>query len=403
MTWSLSCPPLSPAAMGQLHKKICIVLPYPPSYSETFLRTHIEKLSAVVSYVDRFPVLANDADASGTVCDSYGKLLETFKSTTHRYVLNPAKSLYLRNFLRAHRIDVVLAEFGECGVGALALCRQLQIPLVVHFHGSDAYSTEIIERQRNTYRKMFSYASAVIAVSRHMADQLVGLGAPRKKVLYNPYGVEMDKFNKQCSVPKLCSQVIAVGRFVEKKAPYLTILAFKKVLDQVPDAKLVMVGDGALHDVCRQMTRSLHIEHAVDLKGILTHDEIAGLMQQSAIFMQHSLVPKSGDTEGTPVAILEAGASALPVVSTRHAGIADAVVHGKTGFLVAEGDIDGMSRCVYDLLSNPERAREMGEHARAHIAANFNLAGSIQRLRDILDNSVVEKANTVIDPLPDLR
>jgi len=180
---------------------------------------------------------------------------------------------------------------------------------------------------------------------------------------------------------------------VEKKAPYLTILAFKEVLERLPGARLVMVGSGELHDVCRQIIRSLHIEHAVDLKGIVNHDQIAELMRQSAVFVQHSLVPNSGDREGTPVSILEASASALPVVSTRHAGITDAVIHGKTGFLVDEGDIDGMSQYLYQLLSNPGLADEMGKHARAHIGANFNMEVSIQKLRHILDNSVAGKAS----------
>ena len=388
--------------MSQIQKKVCIVLPYPPSYSETFIKCHVEKLSAAVNYLERFPVNVDIANSNEVSYDSYGKLVQTLKSTVKHYVLNPAKSLYLRNFFRANHINVVLAEYGESGVGALGICKQLQIPLVVHFHGSDAYSSEILDRNREAYKKMFGYASAVIAVSKHMAEQLVRLGAPRDKVFYNPYGVEVDKF-KQLSGAKLSKQVIAVGRFVEKKAPYLTILAFKTALERVPDANLVMIGNGTLHDVCHQIIRSLHIEDAVELKGIMPHEEIARLMRQSAVFLQHSLVPKSGDTEGTPVAVLEASASALPVVSTRHAGINDAVVHGKTGFLVAEGDIDGMSQYICQLLTDPEMAQEMGKHGQEHIAANYSLAGSCERLRDILDNAVAGKANEVVDPLSPIQ
>ena len=378
--------------MSQIQKKVCVVLPYPPSYSETFLQGQVEKLSAAVSYLERFPVNVDVAYSNQESPDQYGKLAQKFKSTVHQYALNPVKNLYLRNFFRIHHINVVLAEYGATGVGALEVCKKLQIPLVVHFHGSDAYSSEILDRHQEAYKKMFGYASAIIAVSRHMTEQLISLGAPRKKVIYNPYGVEVAKFNQPCCL-KSTLQVIAVGRFVEKKAPYLTILAFKEVLERLPGARLVMVGSGELHDVCRQIIRSLHIEHAVDLKGIVNHDQIAELMRQSAVFVQHSLVPKSGDSEGTPVSILEASASALPVVSTRHAGITDAVIHGKTGFLVDEGDIDGMSQYLYQLLSNPGLADEMGKHARAHIGANFNMEVSIQKLRDILDNSVAGKAS----------
>ena len=277
----------------------------------------------------------------------------------------------------------MLAEYGVTGSAALGICQELEIPLVVHFHGYDAYSRPVLDRYQQRYKKMFAYCSAIIAVSRHMVDQLIKLGAPREKIFCNAYGVDVAKF-KQTSLLTCPLQVIAVGRFVEKKAPYLTILAFKKVLEALPEARLVMIGEGILHSVCDQIIKSLHMEHAVDLKGALKHDEVASLMQGSRVFVQHSLVAKSGDSEGTPVGILEAGASGVPVVSTKHAGIVDAVIHDKTGFLVDEGDIDGMAKYIYQVLTNPELAIAMGKRARKHIRENFNMESSIKNLQAIL-------------------
>ena len=241
---------------------------------------------------------------------------------------------------------------------------------------------------------MFDYASVIIAVSKHMVEQLVKLGAPAEKVVYVPYGVEINKF-AQAAVLKSPPHVLSVGRFVEKKAPYLTILAFKKVLERLPEARLVMVGAGLLHDVCSKLIKALHVEHAVELKGIVDHAGVAALMQESRVFVQHSLVPASGDTEGTPVAILEAGAAGLPVVSTRHAGISDAVIHGKTGFLVNEGDIDAMAEYLYQLLANPELASEMGKNSREYIHANFSMERSIEQLRKILETCVIGRSTAV--------
>jgi len=146
-------------------------------------------------------------------------------------------------------VRIVLAEYGGTGVATLGMCKSFGIPLVVHFHGADAYSTENLDNYRESYKKMFAYCSAIIAVSRHMVAQLVRLGAPNEKVLYNPCGVEISKFNREFS-PDYPMQILTVGRFVEKKAPYLTILAFNKVLQRIPEAKLVMVGNGPLYDVC---------------------------------------------------------------------------------------------------------------------------------------------------------
>jgi len=367
-----------------LNANICVVLPSPVAYSETFLQAHVERLSAAVSYLQDFPIDIDYAFPKQLSPDTGEWLKRTLRVSWHRSVLNPIKSMSLRKFFRTHNINIVLAEYGLTGIGILGLCKELGIPLVVHFHGSDAYKSEWIERYQTSYKKMFAYSGALISVSRHMTEQLIGLGAAREKVFYNPYGIDVGKFKPACPL-RSPLQVIAVGRFVDKKAPYLTILAFQKLLERLPTAKLVMIGDGPLRDVCHKIITSLHIEHAVELKGVVNQEDVARLMQQSRVFVQHSLVPSSGDSEGAPNSILEAGASGLPAVSTRHAGIPEIVIHGQTGFLVDEGDIDSMAEYIYQLLTNSELASEMGKKARAHISANFNMDRSIEKLWNILE------------------
>ena len=366
---------------------ICVVLPSPVAYSETFLQAHIDRLSAAVCYLGDFPVVVDEVFPKQISTDRTEQLKRQVRVCLHRYILNPVKKNSLRKFFKKNDIHVLLAEYGLTGIGVLKLCEELNIPLVVNFHGSDAYSTELLDRHKHAYKRMFNYARVIIAVSKHMVEQLVKLGAPVEKVVYVPYGVELDKF-AQAAVLKSPPHVLSVGRFVEKKAPYLTILAFKKVLERLPEARLVMLGAGLLHDVCSKLIKALHVEHAVELKGIVDHAGVAALMHESRVFVQHSLVPASGDTEGTPVAILEAGAAGLPVVSTRHAGISDAVIHGNTGFLVNEGDIDAMAEYLYQLLANPELASDMGKNAREHISANFSMRQSIEKLRKIVEGCV---------------
>ena len=105
--------------------------------------------------------------------------------------------------------------------------------------------------------------------------------------------------------------------------------------------------------------------------------------------MQHSVQPTYGDAEGTPVAILEAGAAGLPIVSTRHAGIREAVIDGETGFLVDERDIDGMAQAMIRLLNDKALCRSMGEQAREHIRTNYN----IDRHLSCIDG-LIEKARS---------
>ena len=73
------------------------------------------------------------------------------------------------------------------------------------------------------------------------------------------------------------------------------------------------------------------------------------------------MIAGNGDSEGTPVAILEAAAAGLPVISTLHAGIPDVIEDGKNGFIVEEHDVDGMARCMIEILESPDEARRMGK------------------------------------------
>jgi glycosyltransferase involved in cell wall biosynthesis len=84
---------------------------------------------------------------------------------------------------------------------------------------------------------------------------------------------------------------------------------------------------------------------------------------------------------------MEAGAAGLPVVSTRHAGIVDVVIEGKTGFLVEEGDVKGMARCMLRLALDGKEASRLGRQAREHVRREFSLDKSIATLWRIIDDA----------------
>ncbi len=269
----------------------------------------------------------------------------------------------------------------------MKFCEKYNIPLIVHFHGYDAYRKDILEMYRNDYVKLFSVAKAIIVVSKDMEQQIIRLGADPSKVFYNVYGVNVEKF-KKANIENSPRQLIAVGRFVDKKAPYLTILAFQKALEAVPDAKLIMVGSGALFETCLNIIKSLKLDKNIQIYNALSHEKVAELMQGSRAFIQHSLMPSSGDSEGTPNTILEAQASGLPVISTKHAGIKDVVKHGSTGYLVEEGDVLDMANYMVQILLDKKLASELGEAGYKNVLENYTMEKSILNLRKIIEQNI---------------
>jgi glycosyltransferase involved in cell wall biosynthesis len=107
-------------------------------------------------------------------------------------------------------------------------------------------------------------------------------------------------------------------------------------------------------------------------------------MRRSRAFVQHSVITTHNDREGTPLAVLEAMATALPVIATRHAGIADVVEHERSGLLVEERDIEAMAAHMLAMARDPERAKALGLTAREKILRDHRIEDRLGALRTIL-------------------
>jgi glycosyltransferase involved in cell wall biosynthesis len=145
-----------------------------------------------------------------------------------------------------------------------------------------------------------------------------------------------------------------------------------------------MVGTGVLWENVRQLTVALGLESVVELTGVLTPDQVAERMRASRAFVQHSVVPGSNDHEGTPLAVLEAMASGLPVVSTLHAGIPD-VVNDERGILCAEYDLAAMAANMMRMVDEPDLAGRMGAAGRQFVLAEHRIEDRIGALQELLD------------------
>ena len=190
-------------------------------------------------------------------------------------------------------------------------------------------------------------------------------------------------------------QFIALGRFIDKKAPYYTILAFKDVLKTHPEAKLVMAGDGELTNVCKNLIKYYKLEDSIELLGVITPKAYRNLLEESLAFVQHSITADDGDMEGTPVSILEASIAGLPIISTYHGGIPDVVLHEQTGLLCKEHDVNTMSTHMLQLLDNVAYAKHLGAVGKQRINKDFSLERHIDVLNIILLKLVAQKRDII--------
>ena len=365
---------------------IAIFTPNKNPYSETFIQAHKKYLKGTIFYyygtgsgtqLEGEPPLGSKSERLRLkVVEKIGKKQPSYTK----------EQLIIRS-LQKNKIDVVLAEYATHAHRILPIIKRLKLPMVVHFHGFDATAHKVLSAHDN-YKKVFAYASKVIAVSRKMEQMLLEIGCPKEKLVYNVYGPRPEFADITPDFSK--RQFVAIGRFTDKKAPYYVILALKKVVEKFPDAHLIFAGKGGLMGATMNLVRYFGLENNVTFPGVITPEEFRETIGESLAFVQHSITAPSGDMEGTPLAVLEASSAGLPVISTYHAGIPDVVLHEETGLLSQEHDVDTMAEHMLRLLENPALARRMGDTGKERIEQHFTLKRHIDTLQGILESVVID-------------
>ncbi|WP_138466103.1 glycosyltransferase family 4 protein [Poseidonocella sp. HB161398] len=302
--------------------------------------------------------------------------------TGYGAALSLAEERRLAEFLRAHGVEAVLAEFGTTGAALRMVCRRAGLPLFVNFHGYDA--TVLPKRRdiRACYRLLAAEAAGVICGSEHFAGILRDLGFPAAKISVIPCGIELEGFCADgAKDPDLA---IAVGRLTAKKRPDLTIRAFAEARRSRPNLRLEVIGDGGQRGRCDAVIAELGLGGAVTMLGACTHEEVKARLAGAGLFLQHSVTAESGDQESQGISLLEAMASGLPVICTDHNGFSETVIEGETGFLSPEHDIPAMAANIRRVTADPELARRLGQAGRARVERLYGADSLAARLRGLI-------------------
>jgi len=378
-----------PASSRDTRPVICVASRKRLAVSETFIREHVRQLPGSVRWIlGDHAALKRDKNSiplNNTAERVLASALAEFGHPVRRIVTRG-----VARYLRRQGVRAVLAEFGPVAIDFIDACEESGVPLVVHFHGYDAYKRATLAEFGWAYPRLFASAGAIVAVSHDMMETLAAMGAPREKLFWSPCGVDTAAFHG-ADPAAAAPLIIYVGRFVPKKAPQNALLAFHHVAQRRPEVRMAMIGNGLMLDTCRHLCEALGLASRVEFLGAMSPAEVAARLRTARVFVQHSIVDAEGNAEGTPVSVLEAGASGLPVVGTRHKGIPDVVLHGETGFLVDEGDIERMGEYLLALCDDPVLAGTMGRRARERVAAEFSREQSIARLWRALEFAMARR------------
>jgi colanic acid/amylovoran biosynthesis glycosyltransferase len=285
-----------------------------------------------------------------------------FQATRFLFGLSKLSPVQIRleHFLKQHGVEVVLSEYLDQSLKWLQVARKLGIRFFAHAHGYDISKTLRDPKTCRKYLKL-EKADGIITMSEYSRLRLIDIGLNGSKIHVIPYGVGVSAFPVQHMEKKII-RCLSVGRMVAKKAPLTLLEAFHKALAAFPNLHLDYVGDGSLFENVKQYISIHGLENKITLHEGQPNSVVQTMMKKADIFLQHSCTdPETGDEEGLPVAILEAMGNGLPVVSTKHAGIPEAVLHGETGYLSNEGDTEMMAQYIVQLSKNCDLRSSFGQ------------------------------------------
>lgn len=154
-------------------------------------------------------------------------------------------------------------------------------------------------------------------------------------------------------------KVLYVSRLVNRKGPHVLIRALKKVVIEIPDAELVIVGEGYLRPALQMMTYDLELMDSVKFLGDISPERLARTYASSDVFVLPSL-----HAESFGMVLLEAMASEVSVVASRTGGIPGVVKDGGEGILVKPGDEEQLARAIVELLRNEEKRSQIAKAGR---------------------------------------
>jgi colanic acid/amylovoran biosynthesis glycosyltransferase len=283
--------------------------------------------------------------------------------------------------------DLIHAHFATKPTDvALDISMRTGIPYIVTIHAYDIFINPDVMRLKTKFLR----AEKVITCSYFNKNYLINLISQglNRKIDVVPYGINLLRFKYIERKPKEIITVIFVGRLVEKKGILDAIAVCHKVVERSPSVVFRIVGDGPLKGKAMQMVEELNIQSRVNFLGGLTQVRVIEEMKAADIFFLPSLTASNGDSEGLPVVILEAQAMGLPVVSTQHTGIPEAVINGKTALLVPERDTDLMADRICKLIVNPDLRIQMGKAGRNWVESRFDMTNEIEHLEKTMLNVV---------------
>lgn len=282
-----------------------------------------------------------------------------------------------RKIIKREKIKVIHAHWiipqGLAAVICCALFR-IQIPIVVTSHGGDLFGLKG-RLMTGIKRLVLARVEHVTVVSRAMKTYCVRhLGCNPDKITVRSMGVDLKKqFVPSHGKPKPSPlRLVFVGRLVEKKGADILIRAMKKILTEIPDARLDVYGDGPELEACKNLANSLNVSDHIRFHGAVSNSQVHICYQKAGLAVMPFRVAKDGDQEGLGLTTIEAIGCGCSVVASDLSAVRDVIEDNKTGFLVTPEDPRCLAGKIIRIINALTRCEKLCPQARQQVLKKFD-------------------------------
>ncbi|AWQ18175.1 colanic acid biosynthesis glycosyltransferase WcaL [Pantoea ananatis] len=295
------------------------------------------------------------------------------------------------NARQTYVADIFLVHFGYAGALANKL-RELGIlkgKQATVFHGADISRRHILDEHKQDYRNLFQQSELMLPISHLWQNKLIEMGCPPEKIHVTRMGIEPEKFNFQ---PRDAFhtplRIVSVARLTEKKGLDVAVKASAILKQRGGRFQYTIIGNGDQDRMMRDFIAREEMDDCVTMPGFKPQEEIRQALNQADIFLLPSKTAADGDMEGIPVALMEAMAVGLPVVSTFHSGIPELIENDVSGWLVKEDDAEALAETLLKLSEGAVDVAPVVAAARQKVETEFNQHIAYRELAQILEQMV---------------
>ena len=294
----------------------------------------------------------------------------------------------LRYSKRVLNFDVLHVHFGNFGIKVLDLMKKSRLPALVSFYGSDAavYAKDV--RFNNSFRELYAVCGRTIAICKSMREDLIESGCTEDKIAVWHLGVNTDEdFAYIDREAGDSTKFFIAARFIDKKGYETLLPAFKGLVDKGYSARLIIMGYGPLKDFIESF---IHDNGLVDKAEVVDTTNNSNFnrvffekLKEADVFLYPAIKTDKGNEEGTPVCILCAMSTGLPVVASYVGGISDIIDHDVNGILVEQKNVESLSKAMISMIEGLDKRKKLSLSARDKIVREFNIKKQTDKLIEI--------------------